>query len=138
VRRSRTVAMCQHRKSTCSEPWTRPEPEKDMPSEEMTCRQPGIVEIVGWIASHPEPLHYRPRALVRRRSEGYDFREGERPKPVSERQSGRLRRIALSPRFEGETPADLHTGGKMGAESCACKSGKTEKRGYSRISRRKH
>ena len=103
-----------------------------MPSEGVAFRQPGIVEIVSWIAAHPKPFHDRSRALVGRRCERNDFREGERPKPAAKRQSGRLRRIALSPMREGETPADFHTGREMGAESSECKSGKSDKGGYTR------
>jgi hypothetical protein len=82
----------------------------------MTFRQRRIVEILSRIAAHPKPFHDRSRAMVRRRCVRYDFRERENPKPVAERQSGRLRCITVSPMLEGQAPADFHTGRERDAE----------------------
>jgi hypothetical protein len=90
-----------------------------------------MIEIRIGIAAHSESFHDRPRALVRRRREGYDFGESEGPEPVAERQSGRLRGVAFSPLLEGETPADFHAGRETDAESGSCQnsqSGETDER----------
>ena len=95
----------------------------------MTLRQRGIVEILSRIAAHPEPFHYGARTDVRRGCVSDDFRERESPKPVAKRQSGRLRRITVSPMLIGEAPADLHAGREMRAQSRIRQSGEADKTG---------
>lgn len=78
--------------------------------------------------THPQPLHDRPRSVVRRRCERDDIRERESAEPVAKRQAGRFRCITLSPMLEGQAPADLHAGRERGFESRDGQSGETDKR----------
>jgi hypothetical protein len=111
---------------------SRAEPVKDMASEWVNFGKPGIVEVLSGIAAHVKPFHDRARTVVRRVGERHDFRERERPESVADRQSSRLRRITVSPMFEGQTPADFHTGREMGAESRPCQSGESDEGGDAR------
>ena len=48
--------------------WT-PDPVEHMPAEPVTFGQPGMIEVVDWIARHADSLHHSPRASIRRDGE---------------------------------------------------------------------
>ncbi len=76
-----------------------------------------VVEVLVRIARHADPLHHRPRALVRRRRERHQLVELE----VGEREgrggARRLAGVAVAPGAAGEPPAELHRGREVGIEA---------------------
>ncbi len=66
-----------------------------------------MLEVVGRIAGHPEPLHHRPGSRVGRRRERDDLVQCEAIEPEPEGRPRRLGRVAVAPGVGRQAPADL-------------------------------
>src|SRR4051812_30909901 len=75
-------------------------PVEHMRPQRVAFRQRWIVEVVGGVAAHAQPFHDRARAVVCRGRKGNDLRKRNDVEPVTQRESGRLCRIAVAPMFE--------------------------------------
>src|SRR5438045_1586955 len=105
---------------------------EDMPAERVTVGQTRMIEILGWVAPHAEPLHDRLRAPVRHRREGDDGGKAERPEPVGDDQPRRLGRIAVTPVIERKPPTDLDAGREMRREARDREPDEADERGNAR------
>lgn len=76
-----------------------------------------VLEVVGRVVAHPEPLHDPPRRFVAGRGEGDDLVQTELLEAVRNRGPARLGRVAAAPVLAGEPPPDLHGGREVFLEA---------------------
>ena len=68
----------------------------------MAFRQRRVIEVVGRVAAHPDPLHHRPRPHVADRGERHDLVQPDVPEADGERAPRRLGRVPVAPRLAHE------------------------------------
>ena len=86
------------------------QPVQDVAAERAIGRQVRVVEVVGRVARHPDPLHHGPRADVRRDGERHDLLEPSLLEPEREGGPRGLGRVAVAPGLGRQAPADLDRG----------------------------
>src|SRR5438132_7636076 len=79
-----------------------------------------MLEVVGRIVAHAEPLHHSPGRRVEVRRERHDLLQAELIEAVAERRPARLGRIAVAPMLAPQPPADLDGGSEVLLEARPC------------------
>jgi len=110
-RRSRSVAV---RISGSSSPGQEPriasEAVEHVLADPLTLGQPGVLEVLGRVVGHRQPLHHGTAAEVPLEGEGHDLVQPQTPERQVERRPRRLGRVTVAPGGVREPPADLGAG----------------------------
>ena len=86
------------------------DPVEHMWTQRVTLRHPGVLEVVGRIACHPDALHHRPRAHVARCGERHDLVETDRVEPELQCRPRALARVSVAPVITRKPPSHFDRG----------------------------
>jgi hypothetical protein len=75
-----------------------------------------VIEILGRVVAHPEPLHHPPRALMTDGGQGHDLPQADDLKAETQRLTGGFRRVPVGLRLRCQPPADLDARREGGLE----------------------
>jgi hypothetical protein len=80
---------------------------ENVPPQLVAGRDPGMIEVLGRVAVHPDPLHDPDGSLVEHRGPREDLGQSGDLETVPKRLPGSFRCVTLAPRLRSEPPADL-------------------------------
>ena len=92
------------------------QPIQDVPPQRVAHREPRVIEVVGRVSGHPEPLHHRRDRTFAATVNETISASPRTSNPNVERRRRRLRRVAVAPGVAREPPADLDRGREMRLE----------------------